>query len=84
MKLQERFNQLSPRRKKLVIWLLMAALALVVVATGYSSRSSHESGKRAEQGKDSRLDADLMEKTIVREYRRKLEELEGQVSLRKK
>ncbi len=84
MKLQERFNQLSPRRKKLVIWLLMAALALVVVATGYSSRSSHESGKRAEQGKDSRLDADLMEKTIVREYRRKLEELEGQVSLMKK
>ena len=50
----------------------MAALLLVLVATGYNSRSGLKGGKQMEQGEDSRLEADLMEKTIAREYRRKL------------
>ena len=80
MKIRERFNQLSPNRKKVVIWSLMAALLLVLVATGYNSRSGLKGGKQMEQGEDSRLEADLMEKTIAREYRRKLEELAGQMA----
>ena len=80
MKIRERFNELSPNRKKIVIWSLMAALLLVLVATGYNSRSGLKGGKQMDQGEDSRLEADLMEKTIAREYRRKLEELAGQMA----
>ena len=80
MKIKERFNRLSPTRKKIVLWSLMGAMLLVIVVTGYSSRSSHHQDKNGERGQNARLDQDLMEKTIVREYRRKLEELEGHVT----
>ena len=80
MNIKDRFNRLSPVRKKVVIWSLLGALLLTFTVTGYNSRSSHRSGQSAERGKDTRLDQDLMEKTVVREYRRKLEELEGRVS----
>lgn len=80
MKITERFHRLTPARKKIVIWSLIGAVLLVIVVTGYSSRSTHQTGQSSERGQDTRLDPDLMEKTIVREYRRKLEELEGHVS----
>ena len=80
MNIKDRFNRLSPVRKKVVIWSLLGALLLTLTVTGYNSRSSHQAGQSAERGKDTRLDQDLMEKTVVREYRRKLEELEGRVS----
>ena len=80
MKITERFNRLTPARKKIVIWSLIGAVLLVIVVTGYSSRSPHQPGQSGERGQNTRLDPDLMEKTIVREYRRKLEELEGHVS----
>ncbi|MGE4403257.1 MAG: TraB/VirB10 family protein [Desulfobulbus sp.] len=80
MKIKERFNRLTPARKKVVIWSLMGALLLVLVVTGYNSRSTHQPDQSNERGQNTRLDPDLMEKTIVREYRRKLEELEGHVS----
>lgn len=80
MKIKERFNRLTPARKKIVIWSLIGAVLLVIVVTGYNSRSTHQPGQADERGQNTRLDPDLMEKTIVREYRRKLEELEGHVS----
>ncbi|MDD2466386.1 MAG: TraB/VirB10 family protein [Desulfobulbus sp.] len=80
MKIKERFNRLTAARKKIVIWSLIGAVLLVIVVTGYSSRSTHQPGQGGERGQNTRLDPDLMEKTIVREYRRKLEELEGHVS----
>ena len=80
MTIKDRFNQLTPTRKKIVIWSLLGAVLLVLVVTGYSTRSSHHSDQQAERGQDARLDQDLMEKTIVREYRRKLEALEGHVT----
>jgi len=80
MTIKEKFNQLSPLRKKIVIWSLLGAILLVFVVTGYSSRSSHRPGSNDERGRNSRLEPDLMEKTIAREYSRKLEELEGQVA----
>ena len=80
MKITERFNRLTPARKKTVIWSLIGAVLLVIVVTGYSSRSPHQPGQSGERGQNTRLEPDLMEKTIVREYRRKLEDLEGHVS----
>lgn len=80
MNFKDRFNRLSPVRKKIVIWSLLGALLLTLTVTGYNSRSSHRAGQSTERGKDTRLDQDLIEKTVVREYRRKLEELEGRVS----
>ena len=80
MKINERFHRLTPARKKIVIWSLLGAVLLVLVVTGYNSRSTQQPGQKSEQGQHTRLDPDLMEKTIVREYRRKLEELEGHVS----
>jgi conjugal transfer pilus assembly protein TraB len=80
MKIRERFNRLTPARKKIVIWSLMGAILLVLVVTGYSSRSTHRPGQSGERGQNTRLEPDLMEKTLIREYRRKLEELEGHVS----
>lgn len=80
MKVNERFHRLTPARKKIVIWSLIGAVLLVLVVTGYNSRSNHQPGQSGEHGQNTRLDPDLMEKTIVREYRRKLEELEGHVS----
>jgi conjugal transfer pilus assembly protein TraB len=80
MKITERFNRLTPARKKIVIWSLIGAVLLAIVVTGYSSRSTHQPGQSGERGQNTRLEPDLMEKTIVREYRRKLEELEGHVS----
>jgi conjugal transfer pilus assembly protein TraB len=80
MKIKDRFNRLTPARKKIVIWSLIGAVLLVIVVTGYSSRSTHQPGQSGERGQNTRLEPDLMEKTIVREYRRKLEELEGHVS----
>jgi len=80
MKINERFHRLTPTRKKIVIWSLLGAVLLVLVVTGYNSRSTQQPGQKSEQGQNTRLDPDLMEKTIVREYRRKLEELEGHVS----
>ena len=80
MKIKERFNRLTPARKKIVIWSLMGVLLLVLVVTGYNSRAPHQPGQSGERGQNARLDPDLMEKTIVREYRCKLEELEGHVS----
>ena len=80
MKIKERFDRLTPARKKTVIWSLIGAVLLVIVVTGYNSRSTHQPGQSGERGQNTRLEPDLMEKTIVREYRRKLEELEGHVS----
>jgi len=80
MKIKERFNRLRPARKKIVIWSLIGAVLLVLVVTGYNSRSTHQPNQSNERGQNTRLDPDLIEKTIVREYRRKLEELEGHVS----
>jgi conjugal transfer pilus assembly protein TraB len=80
MKIKERFNRLTPAHKKIVIWSLTGAVLLVIVVTGYNSRSTHRPDQSDNQGQNTRLDPDLMEKTIVREYRRKLEELESHVS----
>jgi len=77
MSLKERFDKLTPDRKKTVIWSLVGILILVVTITGYNLRSDKTSigfltGKK---NREIQLDPDLMQKTMLREQRRQMDEL---------
>jgi conjugal transfer pilus assembly protein TraB len=80
MKIRERFDRLSPARRKTVIWSVLGILLGIITITGYSSRSDNRPGRQASTGKEIRMEQDLIEKTIFREHRRKLEELEGRLT----
>jgi len=80
MKVRERFDRLSPARRKTVIWSVLGIFLAFVTITGYSSRSDNRPGRQATTGKEIRMEQDLIEKTIFREHRRKLEELEGRLT----
>jgi conjugal transfer pilus assembly protein TraB len=79
MRLSKRFNELSPSAKKQVIWSLLALMVLLFVFTGYN-RSGNQQDSTSGQGQEVRLDPDLIDKTIIREQRRKLDELEAMVT----
>ena len=77
MSLKERFDKLTPDRKKTVIWSLVGILILIVTITGYNLRSDKTSigfltGKK---NREIQLDPDLMQKTMLREQRRQMDEL---------
>jgi len=77
MSLKERFDKLNPDRKKTVIWSLVGILILIVTITGYNLRSDKTSigfltGKK---NREIQLDPDLMQKTMLREQRRQMDEL---------
>jgi conjugal transfer pilus assembly protein TraB len=81
MSLKERFNSLTPERKKLVIWSMVGILILLVTITGYNLRSD-KSSVRFLSGKKNReiqLQPDLIQKTMLREQRRQLDELRESV-----
>ena len=79
-KINERFEQLSPGGKKTIIWSLVGIVLLLSTISGYNSRSSHKTPPPvAKAEKDVRLDPDLIDKTVLREQRRKLDEVQGAV-----
>jgi conjugal transfer pilus assembly protein TraB len=80
MKIRERFDRLSPARRKTVIWSVLGIFLGIITITGYSSRTDNRPGGQASTGKEIRMEQDLIEKTIFREHRRKLEELEGRLT----
>ena len=76
MKLKERFNSLEPGRKKVVIWSLVGMVVLLITISGYNSRSKKIQEVTANQGSKSiQLEPDLIQKTMLREQRRQLDEL---------
>jgi len=76
MKLKEKFNNLEPGRKKVVIWSLVGMVILLITITGYNSRSKKIQEVTANQGgKSIQLEPDLIQKTMLREQRRQLDEL---------
>jgi len=81
MSLKERFNDLTPERKKIVIWSLVGIVILIITITGYWVRSDKASigfltGKK---NREIQLQPDLIQKTMLREQRRQLDELRESV-----
>jgi len=80
MNLKERFDQLTPARKKTVIWCLAGIVILVITITGYNSRSGKTETKAARQAtQEIQLEADMIEKTMLKEQRQELNELKKTV-----
>ncbi len=77
MSLKERFNNLTPDRKKTVIWSLVGILILIVTITGYNLRADKTSINflSSKKNREIQLQPDLIQKTMLREQRRQLDEL---------
>jgi len=79
--LKERFNSLSPLRKKICIWSMVAAAVLIIVVAGYKTSRNPESEEtaRIEKTREISLDPDLIEKTMLREQRKEIEDMQAQI-----
>ncbi|MBU0967599.1 MAG: TraB/VirB10 family protein [Proteobacteria bacterium] len=81
MSLKERFNSLSPLRKKICIWSLVGAAVLIIVVAGYKTSHNPQSEETArhEKTREISLDPDLIEKTMLREQRKEIENMQAQI-----
>ena len=86
MKLKERFDQLSPGRKKAVIWLLLGAAILLIVVSGYNSSRSDKTQSLFGHHKtrEIQLEPDLIQKTLLHEQRSRLDALQAEIDKIKK
>ncbi|EKD40603.1 MAG: Pilus assembly protein [uncultured bacterium] len=86
MNVKERFNQLSPGRKKAVIWLLVGAVILLFVASGYNSSRTDKAQSLFGQHKtrEIQLEPELIQKTLLREQRSQLDALQAEIDNIKK
>ena len=77
MSLKERFNNLDPKQKKIVIWSLVGATLLAVTLTGHNLRSDRATNlfSTIKKTREIQLEPDLIQKTMLREQRRQLEQL---------
>ncbi len=81
MSLRERFDELDPSRKKVVIWSVIGIVILVITLTGYNIRSKKTIRLRGvEKSRSIKLEPDLIQKTMLREQRRQLDELQKTVA----
>ncbi len=79
MSLKEKFNDLEPRQKKIVIWSVVGAMILLVTLLGYNSRSRRIQKIKIAKEKSIRIEPDLIQKTMLREQRRQLEEMQKEL-----
>ena len=81
MSLKQRFKDLGPKQKKIVIWSGIGVIFIILVATGYNSSSPGTSkgffGQK--NTREIQLEPDLIQKTMLREQRRQLESLQESV-----
>jgi len=79
--LKERFNDLDPKQKKTVIWSIIGIIFLLLTFTGYhSSQSEKAEGFFArKKTREIQIEPDLIQKTMLKEQRRQLEELKETV-----
>lgn len=82
MSLKEKFTNLEPGRKKVVIWSLIGVTLFLVTIVGYNSKDrSVLKTAESSRTKSIRLDPDLIQKTMLREQRRELDELRKSVEI---
>ncbi|MFH7319283.1 TraB/VirB10 family protein [Desulfurivibrio sp. D14AmB] len=80
MKLKEKFDNLTPGQKKVVVWSLLGAVFLLVTVVGYNSRSSvAPSSQEGQKTREITLEPDLLQKTMLREQRIELEEMRDEL-----
>jgi len=80
MTLRERFNQMTPQGKKTLVWGVVGLFVLVIAVTGYNSRSKNKTDgtqeKTGRKNKEIQLDPDLIGKTMLKEQRREMDEVQ--------
>ena len=81
MSIRERFDNLEPGQKKIVIWSMVGIVVLLITLTGYNIRSKKTTRLKArEKSRSIKLEPDLIQKTMLREQRRQLEALQKTVT----
>jgi len=76
MTLKERFNNLTPQNKKVLVWSFIGLVTLTVAVTGYKSRSQRvEDVTAVQSNKTIHLDPDMIEKTMLKEQGRQIDTL---------
>jgi len=75
MTLKERFNNLTPQNKKVLVWSVVGLVILTIAVTGYNSRSKQVSVAEVKSHKTIHLDPDMIEKTMLREQGRQIDTL---------
>jgi len=83
--IKDRFDQLTPGGKKIVIWSVVGGIILLITVSGYNSRSDKSEGHYVRKTtREIQLEPDLIGKTMLREQRRQLDELQKSVAELKK
>lgn len=86
MKIRERFNNLTPARKKICIWSLTGAVLLLTVIVGYNASRAKKNDHpvAVEKAREITLEPDLIQKTMLREQRQEIEAIQQQIARLKK
>jgi conjugal transfer pilus assembly protein TraB len=76
MTLKERFNNLTPRNKKVLVWSVVGLIVMGIAVTGYNSRAKKSMDVAGtEKNKTIHLDPDMIEKTMLKEQGRQIDAL---------
>ncbi len=76
MTLKERFNNLTPRNKKVLVWSVVGLIVMGIAVTGYNSRAKKSVDVAGtEKNRTIHLDPDMIEKTMLKEQGRQIDAL---------
>ncbi|MDO8948264.1 MAG: TraB/VirB10 family protein [Desulfocapsaceae bacterium] len=81
MTMKERFNNLTPQNKKVLVWSVVGLIILGIAVTGYNSRTKKKvEVAGTERNKTIHLDPDMIEKTMLKEQGRQIDALKKGLS----
>ena len=76
MTLKEKFNNLTPQNKKVLVWSVVGLIVLGIAVTGYNSRAKKSVDVAGtEKNRTIHLDPDMIEKTMLKEQGRQIDAL---------
>ncbi|MBA3008478.1 MAG: TraB/VirB10 family protein [Proteobacteria bacterium] len=80
MTLMERFRDLTPDKKKALVWSVVGLVVLVIAVTGYNSRAKRIDIAAVKSNKVIHLDPDMIEKTMLKDQGRQIDTLKKAVN----
>ena len=80
MTLMERFRDLTPDKKKTLVWSVVGLVVLVIAVTGYNSRAKRIDIAAVKSNKVIHLDPDMIEKTMLKDQGRQIDTLKKAVN----